>query len=368
MKYDFIVVGAGLFGSVFAAEAVDAGKRVLVLDRRNYVGGFCNSYEDPSTGIEVHRHGTHAFHTDDARVWGWLNQYTPFYPYHHRVMARVGRNRVIELPVNLSAFELLYDGFRYPSVAADLIASWPKFDPPRNFAEAAISKVGSTFYQMFVEGYTRKHWGCDPWELPASLAARLHIRTTYRTGYFTDRYQGVPECGYGKMFEKMLEGADVVLGAEVDQDKLDDLRSNSGALVWTGPLDDFYGRDLGRLGWRSVRLLTRVLQQDDYQGCAQMNDPSEEVNWTREHEPKHMRPDRWVKGQTVVQTEFPGDDPDNPAYPMRRLADVELFGKYRERAISEKNVIFGGRLASYVYYDMHQVVAQALRVAAEALS
>jgi UDP-galactopyranose mutase len=357
VSYDFIIVGAGLFGSVFTAEATAAGKRVLVLDKRSHAGGFCDSYQDQTTGIEVHRYGTHVFHTDNVRVWEWMHKHTQFYPYRHRVMAQAVDGRVFELPVNLDTFERFAAQRITPAEAARMLPS----PTSNNFETTAIERVGPVIYKALFEGYTRKQWGCDPAELPASIAMRLPVYTSYRSGYFGDRHQGVPEDGYGRMFQAMLSGADVQLGLTVNLDMLDDLRANCETLVWTGPIDGFYGYDMGRLGWRSVKLHTEVLREDDHQGCAQMNYASVDIPWTRKHEPKHFRPDRWVPDQTVVLTEYPGDDQDDPAYPMRRPADLRLFASYKARADKERGVIFGGRLASYAYYDMHQVVAQALR-------
>lgn len=363
-RYDFVVVGAGMFGSVFAAEAVNAGKSVLVLDRRSHTGGFCDSYPCPETGIEVHRYGTHAFHTDDRDTWEWMHKYAAFYPYRHRVLVTTSSQQVFEMPVNRSVFEH-HAGRR---LSADEIVKMTRApEPGADFEATAVARVGRPIYEALIEGYTRKHWGCDPKELPASVIARLPVRTTYQTGYFGDRYQGVPEDGYGAMFQRMLEGVHVELGAAVTVEDVESLRSRCGTLVWTGALDAFYGYDLGRLGWRSVTFRTEVRFEDDHQGCAQMNYAEVSIPWTRKHEPKHMRPDRWRAGATVVQTEFPGDDPDDPAYPMRRAVDMPAFEQYRARSIAEKGVVFGGRLANYVYYDMHQVVAQARRAFQQSL-
>lgn len=355
--YDYIIVGAGLFGSVFAAEAVRSGKSVLVLDKRSHIGGFCDSYPCPITGIEVHRYGTHVFHTNDRSIWEWMHQYTEFHPYKHRVMAQTAEGRVFELPVNLDTFERFRGQKLSPSQVAQ---DSDRAATSSNFETVAIARLGRDLYEALVQGYTQKQWGCAPSELPASIFQRLSIYTRYHSGYFNDLYQGVPERGYGMMFRRMLEGADVQLYTTVGQADLDNLRTRCRQFVWTGPIDSFYDCSFGRLGWRSVELKTQVLQEDDHQGCAQMNYTSALVPWTRKHEPKHFRLDRWVKGQTVVQTEFAGDDAENPAYPIRRPTDLALVASYKAKADLEAGVIFGGRLASYAYFDMHQVVAQAL--------
>jgi UDP-galactopyranose mutase len=351
-----------MFGSVFAAEYVRAGKSVLVLDKREHTGGFCDSYQDSETGIEVHRYGTHAFHTNDTETWEWLQRYTKFYPYRHRVLTRTADGQVFELPVNLATFERFLGRKLSP---ADVQPGMPPLGA--TFEQTAVARVGRPIYEALIKGYTRKHWGCDPRELPASIIARLPVRTSYQTGYFSDRYQGVPEEGYGVLFKRLLDGADVRLGVPVGPADLEYLRSQCQVLVWTGALDAFYGHDLGRLGWRSVELRTEVLNEDDHQGCAQMNYADPSVPWTRKHEPKHFRPDQWVSGKTVVQTEYAGDRIEDPAYPIRRAQDMVLFAQYQARAEKESRVIFGGRLANYVYYDMHQVVAQAVRTARSSL-
>lgn len=364
-NYDFIVVGAGLYGSVFAAECVRAGRSVLVLDKRLHTGGFCDSYPDAETGIEVHRYGTHAFHTNDRDTWDWLKRYTRFYPYRHRVLTTAQDGRVFELPVNRATFEA-FAGRRLAPVEIASLVTAPA--PGADFEATAIARVGRPIYEALIEGYTRKHWGCYPNELPASVIARLPVRTSYQTGYFNDRFQGVPEDGYGALFGRLLTGADVQLGVVAQPSDVSQLRSRCRTLVWTGALDAFYGHDLGRLGWRSVELRTELLDEDDHQGCAQMNYADPSVPWTRKHEPKHFRPDLWTVGKTVVQTEYPGDNHDDPAYPMRRARDLALYEQYRARAATEVGVIFGGRLANYVYYDMHQVVAQARTNARDVLS
>lgn len=361
--YDVIIVGAGLFGSVFAAEATRSGKSVLVLDQRSHTGGFCDSYSCPETGIEVHRYGTHVFHTSDQRVWEWMNKYTKFYPYRHRVFSQVEDGRVFELPVNLDTFERFQGKKLTPAEAQRLISN----PCPLNFETAAVSRVGREIYEALIEGYSRKQWGCNPATLPASIIQRLPVYTRYHSGYFNDTYQGVPEDGYGRMFERMLSGVDVELGVMVDQETCERLRSHCTLLVWTGPIDGFYNYDLGRLGWRGVRHELQVLDVDDYQGCAQMNYASARVPWTRIHEPKHFKPTDWVQGRTVIQTEYAVDGTDDPSYPMRRSADLVLFEKYKSRASKERGLLLGGRLATYAYYDMHQVVAQALHLAKTSL-
>lgn len=355
-RYDYIVVGAGMFGSVFAAEVARAGRSVLVLDKRAHTGGFCDSYQYPGTNIEVHRYGTHVFHTNDQATWEWLNRYTKFYPYRHRVLTQAIDGRVFEMPVNLDTFER-FRGRRLSPAEAQALIEAPDLT---NFETAAVSRVGRDLYEALIEGYTRKQWGCAPRELPASIIQRLPVYTRYHSGYFTDRYQGVPEDGYGSLFKRLLAGIDVELGVTADSTLREELRSHCRTLVWTGPLDDFYDCDLGRLGWRSVEHRTELVELDDHQGCSQMNFASPDIPWTRICEPKHFRPDRWMKGVTVVQREFAGDNVEDPAYPMRRASDAVLLAQYKARADREVGVVFGGRLATYAYYDMHQVVAQAL--------
>lgn len=365
-RYDAIVVGAGVFGSVFAAELTRAGKSVLVVDRRDHVGGFSGSYIDKETGIDVHRHGMHAFHTDSDLVWSWMQRYARFYPYAHHVWITAEDGNVYEMPVNLDTFARKYGRSTTPARAAEILRAFVAYQPEAsNLEEAAIARVGPDLYRDLIRGYTIKHWGRDPRELPASVIFRLPVRTSRRTGYFDDRYQGLPEDGYDAMFGRMLAGADLELKHEVTPDEVALLRSRCDTLVWSGAIDEFFGHAEGRLGWRSVRIETETLPVDDYQGCAQMNFASLDVPWTRKHEPRHCRPDRpTVPGKTIVQTEYPGEDAHDPAYPIRGPADMEMASRYKALAAKEPRVIFGGRLASYAYYDMHQVVAQALHAAA----
>lgn len=368
-RYDVIVIGAGFFGATFAAELARAGKSVLVIDRRLHVGGFAGSYLDEETGIEVHRHGSHVFHTNNEQVWTWMKQYTRFYPYVHHVRITADDGHVFEMPVNLDTLSRFYGRGMTPQEAVELLRSFASVRRnPTNLEDAACARVGPDIYAALIRGYTIKHWGHDPRELPASIIARLPVRTSRRSGYFEDRYQGVPEDGYDAMFARMLARADVELGHKVTRSDIEGLRSRCGTLVWTGAVDEFFEHSEGRLGWRSVRIETETLPVEDYQGCGQMNFASVSVPWTRKHEPKHYRPDRQTApDRTIVQTEYPGDDAHDPAYPVRTAADLDRAAKYRALADREPRVIFGGRLASYAYYDMHQVVAQALKVAADFL-
>jgi UDP-galactopyranose mutase len=295
-----------------------------------------------------------------------MQRYASFYPYMHQVWITADDGHVYEMPVNLDTIARRYGRSITPQRAAEMLRTFAAYQgSTSNLEEAAIARVGPDLYHDLIRGYTIKHWGRDPRELPASIISRLPVRTTRRSGYFNDRYQGVPEDGYDAMFGRMLAGADVELGCEVTSDDVDGLRSRCDALVWTGAIDEFFGHAEGPLSWRSIRIETEVMAIDDYQGCGQMNFASLSVPWTRKHEPKHYRPDRsTVPGKTIVQTEYPGDDAHDPAYPVRGLADMEIASRYKALAAKEPRVIFGGRLASYAYYDMHQVVAQALHAAA----
>jgi len=367
-QYDYLIVGSGLFGSVFAQQAVENGRSVLVLEKRTHIGGNCYSAEHEDTGIIVHRYGTHIFHTPNKAIWDYVNRFSAFTRYRHRVLTK-HRGRVYSMPINLGTINAFYGLDLKPGeVDAFLAARRPRIERPANLEEKAISLVGEELYRAFIAGYTEKQWARSPRELPASIINRLPVRTSYDDSYFDDTWQGLPAEGYTPIFERLLAGADIELGCDFLADR-DYWRSRARRVIYTGPVDAWFDYCHGRLGWRSVRLDTEVLPVGDFQGTSVMNYADTDVSWTRIHEPKHLHPERSVReNTTVIVREYSQVDDDAPYYPIGTAADQELFGRYQEMAAREAGVRMGGRLAQYRYFDMHHVVAQALKAAREELS
>lgn len=361
-----------MFGSVFAQQMTEAGRSCLVVDRRDHVGGNCHTYEHEDTGITVHSYGTHIFHTSDRKVWDYVNRFTEFNRYRHRVLTRVGPE-VYSMPINLGTFNRFFRNDCSPKEMEEYLDIWKQeyggARVPENLEEKAISLIGEPLYKTFIRGYTKKQWGRDPRELPASIITRLPLRTSYDDGYFDDLYEGIPVDGYTPMFRRMLEGVDVELGMDFFLAR--ELLEKAARLkvVYTGPVDRYFDFGLGRLGWRSVRFeKTWHEGLSDFQGTSVMNFADESVPWTRIHEPKHLHPERaWDMRGTLTVKEFPHVDDSEPYYPINFDPDRELYARYAVLAEKEKHVIFGGRLANYRYYDMHQVVAQALKAAEKEL-
>ncbi len=366
--YDYVVVGAGLFGAVFAQQARESGRSVLVLERRGHLGGNCHSYEYEDTGITVHSYGTHIFHTSDARIWQYMRRFTEFNRHQHRVLT-TWRSRVFSMPINLGTINAFFGLNLRPGEAEAFLASRREPLPePRNLEEKAISLVGRELYEAFVKGYTTKQWGCDPRLLPANIITRLPVRTSYHDAYFSDLHQGVPVGGYTRMFERLLDGVPYELKVDYLADRAY-WRRRARRVVYTGPLDRYFDYSAGHLSWRSERFELERLPVSDYQGVSVMNYAEAEVPFTRIHEPKHLHLERpWNERATVIMREYSQVNPDEPYYPVDFESDKVMLAEYQRMAANERHVIFGGRLASYKYYDMHQVVGQALTKAREALA
>jgi UDP-galactopyranose mutase len=365
--YDFVVVGAGFFGAVFAHEVKKAGKKVLVIEKRDHIGGNCYSYDDSETNINIHKYGPHIFHTPDKKIWDYINSFADFNNYQHRVLTTAG-GKVYSLPINLTTINKFYNLTFTPGEAAKFLKSKTSaVSKPANLEEKAISLVGRELYEAFIKGYTTKQWGCDPRELPAEVITRLPVRTSDNDLYYDDNYQGMPVGGYTPIFEKMLNGIPVELKTDF-LDKRDYWKSVARKIVYTGPSDRYFDYCFGKLSWRSCRFETERMSLDDYQSTSVMNYADREIPYTRIIEPQHFYPERsrLLRG-TVVIKEYSCDDPDEPYYPVCLKADQEILAKYKKAQIREKDVIFGGRLAEYKYYDMYQVIARALQKAKKIL-
>ena len=363
--FDYLIVGAGLFGAVFAQEATAAGKKCLVLDKRPHIGG--NIYTERINGIDVHRYGAHIFHTDDREVWAYVNRFASFNRYTNSPVADY-RGEIYNLPFNMNTFHAMW-GVRTPALAREKIAAQIReagITEPKNLEEQAISLVGTDIYEKLVKGYTEKQWGRPCRELPAFIIRRLPVRFTYDNNYFNNRYQGVPDEGYTALIARLLEGCEVRLLTDYLSD-----RAGFDALavktVYTGPLDGFFGYCYGPLLWRSLRFETEVLDTDNYQGNAVVNYTAAEVPFTRIIEHKHFT---FGTGEgTVISREYPDEwqPGKEPYYPLNNEETEALCARYRALAKAERRVIFGGRLGEYKYYDMDQIVRRALTAAADEL-
>ncbi len=367
--YDFIVVGSGLFGAVFAQQARENGKSVLVIEKREHIGGNCYSENYQDTNINVHLYGTHIFHTNNDDIWNYINRFTEFNRYQHRVLT-THKDRVFAMPICLGTINQFYGLNLKPHDVEAFIASKAEgaVDNPRNFEEKAISQVGRDLYEAFFKGYTMKQWGCDPKDLPASIFNRLPVRSSFHDSYFNDRYQGIPIGGYTPIFERMLEGIEVQRGVDFFADP-EYWKRHCKTLVYTGAIDEYFGYEHGRLNWRSVRFETEKLNEEDYQGTSVMNYADVEVPFTRIHEPKHLHLEKsHTPNTTVIIREYSLRDNDRPYYPVNADADKEILAKYKTMAAEEPDVLFGGRLAEYKYYDMHHVIGSALQKAKKVLT
>ena len=361
MEYDYLIVGAGLFGAVFAHEAAKRGKRCVVLERRGHIAG--NVYTEEVAGIQVHRYGAHIFHTSDRRVWEYVQQFAEFNNYINAPIA-VYKDEVYNLPFNMNTFSRMW-GVRTPAEAAARIAAQVAaagIGEPQNLEEQALRLVGRDIYEKLIQGYTEKQWGRSCCELPAFIIRRLPVRYTYNNNYFNDRYQGIPVGGYTKLAERLLAGIEVRL----DTDYLavrSDWQGRFGKLIFTGPVDAYYDYALGTLEYRSLRFETETLEMENYQGNAVVNYTEREVPYTRIIEHKHF--EFGTQPQTVVTREYPKawKRGDEPYYTVNDARNTELYAAYEKRAAEEDQVIFGGRLGSYRYYDMDKVIAEALTLA-----
>lgn len=363
---DLIVVGAGFYGATIAERAAsERGLRVLVLDRRQHVGGNAYSEPDRETGIEVHRYGPHLFHTPNEEVWTYLRRFTNFTPYQHRGWS-VHAGQIYPLPINLATICQFFGRRFTPDEARQLIAgqAGAAGGEPANLEDKAIALIGRPLYEAFIRGYTRKQWQTDPRELPAAVITRLPVRYSFDSRYFSDRFQGMPEHGYAAVFRNMLSSPliRVVLGADWR-----DWRAHAPAgtpVVYTGPIDRYFDYAEGALGWRTTSFEYEVVPTGDFQGTAIVNYADLDVPFTRITEYRHLHPERaYPEDRTVIAREFSrfaaGDD--EPFYPIDTAADRARLARYQARAAAEPGVLFGGRLGSYRYLDMHQAIAMALR-------
>ena len=361
MEYDYLIVGSGLFGATFANLAKKDGNKVLVIEKRDNIGG--NIYTEEVEGIQVHRYGAHIFHTDYKDVWDYVNSFIEFNRYTNSPIARIG-NEIYNMPFNMNTFTKIWSDVFTPEDALRHINEEIReiIGEPRNLEEQAISLVGRSIYEKLIKGYTEKQWNRNCTDLPAFIIKRLPVRLTYDNNYFNDRYQGIPIGGYTKLVKKMLEGIEVKLSTNFFDDAKY-YKSISDKIVYTGPIDEYFNYSFGELEWRSLKFDTKILNQTNYQGNAVVNYTGHEVDYTRVIEHKHFEFDT-ISPKTVITYEYPTDYKFGMEkyYTVNDEKNNKLAEKYRNLALNERNVIFGGRLAEYKYYDMDDVIKSAFNI------
>ena len=358
MKYDYLIVGSGLFGSIFAYEMKKIGKNCLVIEKRDHIGG--NIYTSKEENINVHKYGAHIFHTSDKEVWEYINQFTEFNNFINSPVA-VYEDKMYNLPFNMNTFYQMW-GTKTPTEALEKIEEQKaeaNITEPKNLEEQAISLVGLDIYTKLIKGYTEKQWGKDCTELPAFIIKRLPVRLTFDNNYFNDRYQGIPLDGYTTVIEQMLDGTEVKLNTDFFKDR-ENWENIADKIVFTGMIDQFYDYKFGRLEYRGLRFETETLDVENYQGNAVINYTEREIPYTRIIEHKHFEASESPK--TIVTKEYPAqwNPGDEAYYPVNNDKNNEIYAKYEELASQEEKVIFGGRLGTYKYYDMWKIIAEAL--------
>ena len=371
MTADLVVVGSGLFGLTIAEQAAtELGLKVVLLDRRSHIGGNAYSENEEQTGIEVHRYGAHLFHTSNERVWEYVNRFTGFTNYVHRVYTR-HNGIVYPMPINLGTINQFFNAAYSPAEAKALIAEQAgelAGTDPQNLNDKGISLIGRPLYEAFIKHYTAKQWQTPPEELPASIISRLPVRYTYDNRYFNDKYEGLPVDGYAAWLERMAAHPNIEVRLNTDFFSDDHEHSREKVLgqipvVYTGPVDRYFDYAEGDLSWRTIDLEEEVLPIEDFQGCSVMNYPDADVPFTRIHEFRHFHPERdYTKDATVIMREYSrfANKGDEPYYPVNTSVDREKLLKYRDLAKGEQNVLFGGRLGTYKYLDMHMAIGAAL--------
>lgn len=364
--YDFCIVGAGMFGSVFAEQATAKGFSCLVIDKRDHIGGNC--YTESRGDYHQHMYGPHIFHTNDDEIWQYINRFSRFNRFSNRVKAKSG-NTHYSFPLNLMTFQQLWGCQSAEEVESELQKRRIKFsNPSANLESWMLSQVGEEIYTKFVKGYTKKQWKKDPKDLPASIIKRLPIRTDWNDDYFDDKYQGIPEDGYTKIFEKMLEKSTVQLGVDFFENR-EYYKSISKKIIFTGMIDQYYEYCFGKLEYRRTHFHHSEIDEQIFLGNAVVNYCDEEIPYTRITEHKYFSVKPSKSETTWITHEFPVEDKDEyiASYPINDEKNTALYQKYKELSKQEQNVYFGGRLAAYQYRDMHQIIAEALKLSEKLL-
>lgn len=360
MKYDYLIVGAGLYGAIFAYEVKKMGKKCLVIDKQNHIGG--NIYTEEIEGINVHKYGAHIFHTNNKEVWKYINQFAEFNNYVNSPIANY-KGDIYNLPFNMNTFNKLW-GVITPEEAKNKIEEQKKeykILEPKNLEEQAISLIGKDIYEKLIKGYTEKQWGRSAKELPAFIIKRLPVRFTYDNNYFNDKYQGIPIGGYTKIIEKLLEGIEVKVNCNFF-DKRKEYEKIAEKIVFTGMIDEYYNYCFGKLEYRTLKFETEILNVENYQGNAVVNYTEKEIPYTRIIEHKHFEFGKQEK--TIITKEYPKEwkNEDEPYYPVNDEKNNKLYKKYKELVKNDERVIIGGRLGEYRYYDMDRIIELALNI------
>lgn len=365
-KIDYLIVGCGLFGSVLAERITNVlKKKVIILEKRDHIAGNIYSHIDPHTGIEYHKYGTHIFHTSNAIVWNYLNQFTSFNSYRHQSLAKY-KNKIYQLPINLETINSFFNKNYNPDEAKKFITKMTKNyknEKNYNFESKALSQIGKDLYEAFIKNYTKKQWGKNPVDLPGTIFNRLPLRFNYDETYQKNsRWSGVPEEGYTNFVKKLLDSKKIEVKLNNNFDLKDSLYNVKYFTIYTGPLDKLFDYQHGKLDWRSLRFEKSVVGTEDFQGNSVINYPELKYKFTRIHEPKHLHPERnyFKNNKTIIIKEYPKKDNNEPYYPINDLQNRQKQKKYSITARGVNNFLFGGRLANYAYYDMDMTILAAL--------
>jgi UDP-galactopyranose mutase len=366
IKTDFLIVGAGLYGSVIAERIANIlNKKVIILEKRDHIGGNCYSEIDKKTGIEFHKYGTHIFHTSSDKVWKYIKKFCNFNSYRHQVLSKY-KNKIYQLPINLETINTFYNKNFNPSQAKKFLnREKKKFQNKKykNFEEKALSQIGDKLYKAFIKDYTKKQWKKDPKKLPSSIFNRIPVRFNYNEDYFNNcKYQGIPDLGYSNIFEKLLSNNKITVEKNNFFKTSDNIYKIKYLTIYTGPLDKLFNYKLGKLEWRSLKFKKKIINVQDYQGTSVLNFPEKKYKYTRIHEPKHLHIDRnYIKNKTLIIKEYPDSNANEPYYPINSEENRILHRKYKLLANNLKKFMYGGRLADYAYYDMDMTISAALQ-------
>jgi UDP-galactopyranose mutase len=361
MKY--VIVGSGFFGVTMAERLASHGEEVLIIEKRSHIGGNSYTYFDEETGIEIHKYGSHLFHTSNEKVWEYCNRFTGFTNYKHTVWAN-HKNKIYSMPINMATMTAFFEKALSPNEAKELILKESQeIDSVRSLEDKAISLIGSSLYNAFIKGYTQKQWQTDPKKLPEEIITRLPVRYTFNNNYFNDKYEGLPVDGYTKWIERMVDHKNITILTNTDFFDIKDKFKDGYTIIYTGPIDRYFNYVYGELSWRTLDFELETHNVKDYQGASVINYSDIDIEFTRIHEFKHLHPERnYSTDKTVISKEYSrfANKNDEPYYPINSKEDRERLKKYRDLSKKEKNVIFGGRLGSYQYLDMHMAIASAL--------